>query len=151
MTAETAGFIAAQRTDHGVPRSVACRALEAPEPAFCKHLNRPPTPAQSRRRVLDAEVNRVFGRSEGTCGSPRVTAQLRRDGIAASNKTVEASMARQGLCARPKPNKRGLTGQNPGDAAPTDLLRRDFSANTSRRARTCRDGLPKRSRLSPTP
>ena len=147
----TAEFIAAQRTGHGVPHAVSLRALDVAPSTFYEHLDRPPTPMQIRRRATDAEVKQAFDRSEGTYGSPRVTAQLRRDGIKVSHKTVEASMARQGLCARPKPNKRGLTGQNPGDAAPTDLLRRDFSANTSRRARTCRDGLPKRSRLSPTP
>jgi len=103
MTAETAGFIAAQRTGHGVPRSVACRALEVPESTFCKHLN----------RAAGAEVGRAFGESQGAYGSPGVTARLRRGGIAVSRKTVEASMARQGLCARPKPKKRGLTGQNP--------------------------------------
>jgi len=57
-----------------------------------------------------------------------VRAQLRRDGIAVSKKTVEASMARQGLCARTKP-KKGLTSQSPAHAAPTDLLRRDFRAS----------------------
>ena len=123
----TAEFIAAQRTDHGVPCAVACRALGVPESTFYKHRNRPPTEAQLRRRATDAEVKRAFDRSQGTYGSPRVRAQLRRDGISVSKKTVEASMARQGLCARPK-RKTGLTGQNPGAAAPSDLLGRDFSA-----------------------
>ena len=36
-------------------------------------------------------------------------------------------MARQGLCARPK-RRKGLTTQNPQNAAPTDLRRRDFSS-----------------------
>ena len=124
----TAEFIAAQRTDHGVPHSVACRALEVPESTFYKHHNRPPTEMQVRRQNTDAEVKQAFDRSKGTYGSPRVRAQLRRDGKSVSKKTVEASMARQGLCARPK-KKKGLTSQNPGHAAPTDLLRRDFSFN----------------------
>ena len=55
-------------------------------------------------------------------------AQLRRGGVSVSKKTVEASMARQGLCARPN-KKKGLTSQNPGNPAPEDLLRRDFSAS----------------------
>ena len=123
----TAEFIAAQRTDHGVPHAVACRALGVPESTFYKHHNQPPTEAQLRRQATDAEVKRAFDRSRGTYGSPRVRAQLRRDGLSVSKKTVEASMARQGLCARPN-KKKGLTGQNPGAAAPSDLLGRDFSA-----------------------
>ena len=123
----TAEFIASQRTDHGVPHAVACRALGVAPATFYKHLNRPPTPSQQRRAALDAEVKRAFDESQRTYGSPRVRAQLRRDGIAVSKKTVEASMARQGLCARPK-RKKGLTSRNLGAVAPSDLLGRDFSA-----------------------
>ena len=125
--AVTAGFIAAQRTEHGVPHAVSCRVLGVAESTFYKHLDRPPTPAQQRRAALDAEVKAAFDKSDGTYGSPRVRAHLRRDGIKVSKKTVEASMARQGLCARPK-RRMGLTSQNSSHTAPTDLLGRDFSA-----------------------
>ena len=123
----TAEFIASQRTDHGVPHAVSCRALGVAPSTFYKHLGRPPTKAQLRRQATDAEVRRAFKKSKGTYGSPRVRAQLRREGLSVSKKTVEASMARQGLQARPK-RKKGLTSQNPGAAAPSDLLKRDFSA-----------------------
>ena len=85
-----------------------------------------PTPEEFAA-AADAEVEKAFDKSQGTCGSPRVRAQLRRGGLWVSNKAVEASMARQGLCARPK-RKRGLTGQSAGHTAPSDLLGRDFSA-----------------------
>ena len=124
----TAEFIASQRTGHGVPHAVACRALGVAPSTFYKHLDRPPTGMQLRRQATDAEVKKAFDDSDGTYGSPRVKAQLRRDGISVSTKTVEASMTRQGLCARPKRRYRGLTSQNPGAVAPSDLLRRDFSA-----------------------
>ncbi len=124
----TAEFIASQRTGHGVPHAVSCRALGISPSTFYKHLNRPVTARQLRRQAVDAEVKKAFEVSEGTYGSPRVRAQLRRDGLSVSKTTVEASMARQGLCARPKRRYRGLTSQNPGAAAPTDLLKRDFSA-----------------------
>ena len=124
----TAEFIAAQRTDHGVPHAVSLRALDVAPSTFYKHPDRPLTQMQVRRRATDAEVRRAFDRSQGTCGSPRMRVQLRRDGLSVSKKTVEASMARQGLSAHPK-KKKGLTSQNPGAAAPEDLLRRDFSAD----------------------
>jgi len=129
MTAEMAGFIAVQRTDHGVPHAVSCRALDVAPSTFYKHLDRPPTGQQLRREETDAEVKRAFDESKGTYGSPRVRAQMRREGIMVSKKTVEASMTRQGLCARPK-KKKGLTSQSPGAAAPSDLLRRDFGAKS---------------------
>ena len=123
----TAEFIASQRTVHGVPHTVACRVLDVAPSTFYKHLGRPLTPRQVRRQATDAKVKQAFETSEGTYGSPRVKEQLRRQGVSVSTKTVEASMVRQGLCARPK-RKKGLTSQNPGAVAPSDLLRRDFSA-----------------------
>ena len=44
-----ASFIAAQRTDHGVPHAAACRALEVASSTFYKWRDRPPTPRQVRR------------------------------------------------------------------------------------------------------
>ena len=121
--------IAAQRTEHGVPHAVSCRALGVAESTFYKWRGRPPTPAQQRRAEVDDKVRECFDASGGTYGSPRVRAQLRRGGLAVSKKTVEASMARQGLQGRaPKRRRRGLTRADKAAAAVPDLLRRDFTA-----------------------
>ena len=57
-------------------------------------------------------------------------AQLRRDGLAVSKKTVESSMARQGLQGRsPRRRRRGLTRPDKAAAPVADLLRRDFTAD----------------------
>ncbi len=58
--------------------------------------------ARLRRGRVDAAVKKCFEASGGAYGSPRVRAQLRRGGLAVSKKTVEASMARQGLQGRPR-------------------------------------------------
>ena len=101
--------IAAQRTDHGVPHAVSCRALGVAPSTFYKWHNRPPTPAKRRRAELDVEVKACFDASDGTYGSPRVRAALRRSGREVSKKTVESSMARQGLQGRARRRRRGLT------------------------------------------
>ena len=54
---------------------------------------------------LDAAVLACFDASRGAYGSPRVLAGLRRDGHKVSKKSVEASMARQGLSARLRPGR----------------------------------------------
>ena len=124
-----AGFIAAQRTDFGVPHAVACRALGVASSTFYKWRVRPPAPAQRRRAALDERVKACFDASAGTYGSPRVRAQLRRDGLAVSKKTVESSMVRQGLQGRsPKRGRRALTRPDKAAAPVSDLLRRDFTA-----------------------
>ena len=111
-----------------MPHAVSCRALGVAPSTFYKWHNRPPTPAQRRRADLDVEVRACFDASGGTYGSPRVRAALRRSGLKVSKKTVEASMARQGLQGRAPKRRRGLTRPDKRAEPVPDLLRRDFTA-----------------------
>jgi putative transposase len=124
-----ASFVAAQRTGHGVPHVISCRALGVSPSWFYKWRNRPPTPRQQRRATLDDAVQRSFDASGGRYGSPRVLADLVADGWRVSKKSVEASMARQALVARPT-RRRGRWLTRPDKAAPPapDLVKRDFTA-----------------------
>ena len=125
-----ASFIAAQRTDHGVAHAAACRALGVPESTFYKWRDRAPTPTELRRVDIDTKVKQSFDASEGTYGSPRVLADLRDVGVRVTKKTVEASMARQGLQGRvPKGRSKGLTRPDKRAATIADLLKRDFIAS----------------------
>jgi len=124
-----ASFVAAQRTDHGIPHAVACRALEVSESWFYKWRARPPTERQRRRACLDAEVRRSYVESDGDYGSPRVRADLRQWGWKVSTKTVAASMARQGLVGRPTRRRfRCLTRPDKSARPVPDLVKRDFTA-----------------------
>lgn len=125
-----ASFVAAQRTDHGVPHALACRALGLSESWFYKWRERPPTRREERRRALDAAVRRSFEGSDGDYGSPRVLADLREWGWKVSKKSIEASMARQGLVARPRRRFRSLTRADKAAPPAPDLLGREFSAQT---------------------
>ena len=126
-------FIAAQRTNHGVPHAAACRALEVPSSTFYKWRDRPPTPRQAHRTRLDEAVKESFddsGGTPGTYGSPRVFADLIEDGWVVSVNTVASSMARQGLVARaPKRKRRGLTRPGKAGVPIRDLVKRDFNAS----------------------
>ena len=95
-----ARFVASQRTEHRIPHAVSCRALGLTESWFYRWRDGPPSGIEARRADLDADMAAAFEASGGTYGSPRVTAQLRRQGRRVSRKSVEASMARQGLAAR---------------------------------------------------
>ncbi len=127
-----ASFIASQRTSHGVPHALVCRALDVPSSTFYKWRDRPPTPRQQRRARLDEAVKRSFdesGGTPGTYGSPRVWEDLVEAGWAVSVNTVAASMARQGLAGRwPKRKRRSLTRPDKAAAPIPDLLGRDFNA-----------------------
>ena len=126
-----ASFIAAQRTDHGVPHAAACRALGVPQSTFYKWRDRPLTPRQIRRARLDEAVKESFddsGGTPGTYGSPRVWEDLIEDGWEVSKNTVADSKARQGLQGRtPKRKRRGLTRPDKAAAPVPDLVKRDYN------------------------
>jgi transposase InsO family protein len=124
-----ASFVAAQRTDHGVPQALSCRVLGVSESWFYKWRDRPPTPRQARRERLDADVRRAYLDSDGDYGSPRVVADLRDRGWKVSTTTVAASMARQGLVGRPtRRRRRSLTRPDKAARPIPDLVKRDFTA-----------------------
>lgn len=123
-----ASFIASQRADHDVPHALSCKALGVSESWFYKWHEREPTARQARRAGLDRAVAEAFEASGRRYGSPRVHAELKDAGWAVSEKTVAASMARQGLVARPKRRSRCLTRQDKAARSAPDLVKRDFSA-----------------------
>jgi hypothetical protein len=131
-----ASFVAVQRTDHGVPHALSCRVLEVSETWFYKWWrDRQPTARQQRRVRIDEAVRAAFEASDGTYGSPRVLVELREGGERVPKKTVEASMARQGLFARPpKRRRRGLTWADRQAPPAPDLLQRDFTASKPTRS-----------------
>jgi len=123
-----AGFIADQRTGHGVPHVISCRALGVSPSWFYKWRDRPRTQRAERRARLDAAVAAAFEESGGTYGSPRIHEDLLEAGWKVSVNTVAASMARQGLVARSKKRRKNLTRPDKSKRPFPDLLRRDFTA-----------------------
>lgn len=121
-------FIADQRTSHGVPHAVACRALQMSESWFYKWHDRVPTSSERRRAELDRAVAEAFEQSHGMHGSPRIYADLRAAGWTVSEKTVAKSMARQGLVARARKRRKNLTRPDKRAVPFPDLVKRDFTA-----------------------
>jgi putative transposase len=127
-----ASFIASQRTEHGIPHALTCRALEVSESWFYKWRDREPTARQRRQADLDAAVKASFedpSGNPGSYGSARAWEDLVEARWRVSVNTVAASMARQGLVGRcPKRKRRSLTRPDKAAAPIPDMLRRDFSA-----------------------
>jgi putative transposase len=123
-----AGFIAAQRADHGIPYAVSCRALGVSEGWFYKWKDGEHSARRARRERLKAEVRRLFEAHKGKRGSPMITADLHDAGWRVSKNTVAALMAEMGLAARPKKRRRGTTRPGKGRWRAPDLVKRDFPA-----------------------
>ena len=122
-----AAFIAAQRARYGVPHAVACRALEVSQAWFYKWRRGDVSLRRKRRAAVDAAVAYEFARRQGRDGSPPITVRLWDAGWRISKNTAADSMRRQGLVARPKRRRRGLTKADRRARKPADLVRRDFA------------------------
>ncbi len=123
------GFIATQRTVHGVPHTVSCRALGISESWFHKWHGRPPTGRQRRRERLCREIQAIFCGSHATYGSPRVWAELRRRSWKATKRTVAELMAAEGLAGRRRKRRENLTRPDKGAVPFPDLIGRNFTAS----------------------
>jgi putative transposase len=122
------GCIAEQRTLHRVPHTIPCALLGVSLSWFDKWLDRTSTPTEQRRARFDAAVAEAFTTARGRHGSPRLHADLREAGWQVAEKTVAASMRRQGLAARRIRRRSGRTGQDRTAPKFGVLLRRDFTA-----------------------
>ena len=124
-----AGFIAAQRAQHGVPYATSCRALEVSQAWFYKWRHGDPSPRHARRAQLTAGIKQLFAAHHGKYGSPRITDDLREAGWRVSEKTVAKIMQEQRLAARAKKRRKHTTRQGKGRWRAPDLIGRDFPAS----------------------
>jgi len=121
-------FVAAQKAEF--PVRTLCRVCKVSTSGFYAFAARKaagPSPAELAKATLAGHVARVHRRSRRRYGSPRVTAQLAREGIAANHKAVEAEMARQDLKGRSSRKKMRTTTRDPSKVPAADLVARDFA------------------------
>lgn len=123
-----AGFIAAQRDQHGVPHATACRALQVSPAWFYKWCHGDASPRHARREQLTAAIRQLFAQHRSAYGSPRISADLRAAGWRVSENTVAAIMREQHLVARAKKRRKTTTRLGRGRWRAPDLIGRDFAA-----------------------
>jgi hypothetical protein len=128
-----AALIAARRADHGIPHAVSSRALGVSQSWFYKWKDGEPPPRAARRQRLRAEAGRLSGLHGGTCGSPRITAELTDAGWKVSENTVAGLMRELGLAARRRRGRKATTRPGKGRWRAPDLVRRQFTAAKLRR------------------
>ena len=88
----------AEKANYPIKRMA--RLLEVSTSGFYAWLGRKlvgPSKRSAASRDLDTQVRRVHTNFDDVYGAPRVTAQLAREGVHVNEKTVAASMRRQGL------------------------------------------------------
>jgi transposase InsO family protein len=108
----------------------ACELLKVSRAAFYQHL-RGPSAREQQDAELAAEIRSVHAGSKGRYGSPRVHAQLAREGRRHGRKRVARIMRQAGLCGRAARRWKKTTIADPAAAARADQIRRDFTADAA--------------------
>ncbi|MFE7528612.1 IS3 family transposase [Kitasatospora sp. NPDC057542] len=124
------GVISDQRTGHGIPHTVSCRALGVSGAWFHKWRRRSaePTTREVRRARLEERIKHFFRRSGDTYGSPRITLDLWAEGWKISVNTVAEIMDELGLQGRKPPRRRRSLTRQGRRRASRDLVGRHFDA-----------------------
>ena len=118
-------FIAAEKAE---PVRFLCRVLGVARAAFYAWK----AGSMSKRARNDARIlvhiRAATRRTRGVYGSPRVTAELRAEGLEVGRRRVARLMRQEGLCGVPRRRFRGGTTNSKHDRpVPPNLLGRDFS------------------------
>jgi len=106
------------------------RELNIPKPTYEHSVRREQQPGARERRDADLleAIEEIHGESGGVYGSPRVHAQLRREGERVSRKRVERLMRQAGITGVAPARKVRTTIPNPADVRSEDLVKREFTA-----------------------
>lgn len=126
------GFLEEHRGEIG-PVKKACGPMEASRSGFYEHLGRKKPNAQIERGALEGFVVEAFERRKGRCGRRRIDRELRKSGIAVSEKRVLHIMQKLGLAGRGATRKRRIQKKvEPGDPR-LNLVERAFSVGERNR------------------
>lgn len=122
-------WVAARKAE-GFPTTMACRVAQVTRQGFyawCGRSARGPSAAELCEAELVREIRGIHADSDGTYGSPRVTAELRHRGRRVNHKRVEPLMANWRIVGVHVRRRRRAKPTGDLQAAPADLVRRDFT------------------------
>lgn len=88
-----------------------------------------PSARQQRQMALDGHVRAIFERHKGRYGAIRITRELKIQGRIHDDKTVSASLSRQGLRAKAAKKFKATTNSQHTLQVSPNLLEQDFTAS----------------------
>ena len=106
-----------------------CRALKVSRGGYYAWLKRPLSKRAKENRMLAAQIERIYRKSHGRYGSPRITHELSRMGHRVSRPRVARLMRRSGLSAKRRKKFTVTTNSNHKYSISPNLLDRDFSVS----------------------
>ncbi len=111
------------------PIATLCRVLGVSRQGFYAYRQRPVPLRVKQDEALRARLRQLHQESRGTYGSPRMLAQLQREGFRVSKRRVERAMRSLGINVRPKRYVRRTTQADPRHTPAPNVLARDFTAS----------------------
>jgi len=111
------------------PKALMCRALGLSRSGHHAFTTRGLSHRALEEQQLDVLVAALFVELQGRYGAPRVERELRARGHRTSRKRVAASLARQGLVARPRRRWRKTTDSSHSEPVAPNRLNRNFETD----------------------
>jgi len=105
-----------------------CALLGISRSGYYAWRNRKPSQREHHMQILINHIQREYRRSRKTYGSPRVYAQLKKQGIACNQKTVAKYMRQEGLKGQRKYRRVVTTNSKHDFPVAPNLLNREFQA-----------------------
>ena len=106
-----------------------CRVLRASRPGYYEWRKGRVPQRVIRQQQLLAEIKKIHAESRGNYGSPRITKELRNDGIVVNKKTVAELMRKNGIQAKHRKKFKATTNSNHNLPVAKNRLKRDFKAS----------------------
>ena len=106
-----------------------CEVLKVSRSGYYRWFSCAPSQRSQQNKVLTEQIREVFLESNQTYGSPRITQELRKQGIEVSRPRVARLMKKAALTAKHKRSHRTTTDSKHHFAVAPNLLQRNFSAD----------------------
>jgi transposase InsO family protein len=123
-------FVADHQRRFGVKRLCTVLGITRSSFYYWRHIAAARAARQAADAKLAAKIRTVHRESDGTYGVPRITAELREDGMRVNHKRVARLMRTIGIAGLRQRRKHRTTIADPAAAKAADLIGRDFTADT---------------------
>jgi transposase InsO family protein len=120
-------FIEEYRYEHRIDRM--CRVLDVSRSGYYRWWRQAETKRESEEKALLDRIKEIYKRSRGTYGSPRITAELKAEGIECSKNRVARIMRKNGIIAKTKRKFRITTRSKHSRPVAENIVKQEFVAN----------------------
>ena len=114
---------------HQFPVTLMARVFEVSRSGFYRWMKSKASDRSHQQQGLDDQVRSIFDAHKGRYGAPRVQRELSAIGRHHNEKTIAASLRRQGLRAKAAKRFKATTYSNHALPVAPNLLEQDFSAD----------------------